>query len=239
MTASPERHVDVGAYLLGVLGDADRAAFERHLRSCPACTAEVRELGGLEPLLAEYAAHTAYAGVPLPAAQPEGAAGDPPLLDRLLDDVSAARRRSRHRRLLAVAAAAVLVVGGPVAAATLASGPRTTVAATSVLEGEQHTATNAATGVVATVGLTPREWGTDVGLRLTGVQGPRSCDLVAVSRSGERQVVMTWLVPDSGYGVAGAPEPLLVHGGAGILRADLDHFEVRTLTGTTLVTVPV
>ncbi|WP_055586921.1 zf-HC2 domain-containing protein [Peterkaempfera griseoplana] len=235
MTSTPEHHVDVGAYLLGLLDDRDREAFERHLRDCPQCTADAEALGGLEPVLAEFAEYADVRGL---AAPPPGPAEQSPLLDRLLDDVSAARSRSRRRRLLAVAAAAVLVVGGPVVAVTVASRPGTTSVATALGE-EQHTATDAGSGVTATVGLSPRAWGTDVGLRLSGVRGPLSCTLVAVSRTGGQQVVLTWLVPDSGYGVTGAAGPLVVHGGAAILRPDLDHFEVRTVNGAALVTIPV
>ncbi|WP_377269222.1 zf-HC2 domain-containing protein [Peterkaempfera sp. SMS 1(5)a] len=235
MTSTPEHHVDVGAYLLGLLDDTERAAFERHLRDCPLCTAEAEALGGLEPVLAEYAEYADIQGLTAP---PPGPAAEHPLLDRLLDDVSAARSRSRRRRLLAVAAAAVLVVGGPVVAVTVASGSHSTVVATT-LGDERHTATDASTGVTATVGLSPRKWGTDVGLRLSGVRGPLSCTLVAVSRTGGQQVVLTWLVPDSGYGVTGGAGPLVVRGGVGILRPDLDHFEVRTTNGSDLVTIPV
>ncbi|WP_308188966.1 zf-HC2 domain-containing protein [Streptacidiphilus sp. ASG 303] len=247
MTQAPDRHADVGAYVLGVLGEPDRTLFEEHLRGCARCAAEASALGGLEPVLAEFAeladvraldgALPAVAPAP-PVREPRpGPAAPPPLLDRPLADVSAARRRTRTRRLLAVAAAAVLVVGGPVVAATVASGPRTTAAAP-VLSGEQHTATDTATGVTATVALSPKRWGTEVGLRLSGVRGPLRCSLVAVSRTGEQQVVLNWQVPGSGYGVPGAPEPLLVRGGAGMYRPELDRLEVRTGEGGRLVTVP-
>jgi anti-sigma-K factor RskA len=42
--AHDERKHDAAAYALGVLDDADRAAFEVHLASCGECTAEVRQL---------------------------------------------------------------------------------------------------------------------------------------------------------------------------------------------------
>ncbi|WP_181018887.1 RskA family anti-sigma factor, partial [Streptomyces fradiae] len=37
-------HAPTGAYALHALPDDERAEFERHLRDCPACAQEVREL---------------------------------------------------------------------------------------------------------------------------------------------------------------------------------------------------
>jgi anti-sigma-K factor RskA len=40
----PDMHLLTGAYALDALDDVERAGFERHLRSCSSCAAEVREL---------------------------------------------------------------------------------------------------------------------------------------------------------------------------------------------------
>ncbi|WP_341483608.1 zf-HC2 domain-containing protein [Streptomyces endophytica] len=50
----PDRHSDVGAYALGVLDAADAERFERHLVGCDRCAAELEELMGLTPVLAEF-----------------------------------------------------------------------------------------------------------------------------------------------------------------------------------------
>jgi anti-sigma factor RsiW len=39
-----EPHVLTGAYAAHALSDVERAAFQRHLETCPACAREVREL---------------------------------------------------------------------------------------------------------------------------------------------------------------------------------------------------
>ncbi|WP_354639252.1 anti-sigma factor [Kitasatospora camelliae] len=214
-------HVDVGAYVLGVLDPADRDRFEAHLAGCPRCAADVAELGSLEPLLAELAE------VGGPAEQPSGQ-----LLDRLVGEVSATRRRSRVRRLALVAVAAVLVVGGPAATWALTD----TAARQPAVAVQQFSATDPATGVSATVGVSPRKWGSEISLALSNVPGPKSCDLVAVSTRGERQTVTTWSVPPTGYGADAA---LRTTGGAGLMPGDIDHFEIRTLDDTQLlVTVP-
>ncbi|MDH6576115.1 zf-HC2 domain-containing protein [Kitasatospora sp. MAP5-34] len=227
-----ELHLDVGAYVLGVLEPADRAEFEEHLAGCADCTAEVGQLGGLEPLLAELA----DAGLPS-GSDGSGVTPRPSdqLLDRLVGEVSATRRRSRTRRLALVAAAAVLIVAGPVATAALTGGavPPPAVA---VAVAQQFSATDPANGSSATVGVTPESWGSRISLSFsTGtLQGPVSCDLVAVSHHGERQTVTTWSVPPAGYST------LRTTGGAGLSPSDIDHFEIRTLdtANRLLVTVP-
>ena len=47
--------------------------------------------------------------------------------------------------------------------------------------------------MAGTVGLLAKAWGTEVTLDLSKVHGPVECELVAVSKSGERRVVMNWL----------------------------------------------
>ncbi|MFE2918402.1 anti-sigma factor family protein [Kitasatospora indigofera] len=235
MTPPREDHVDVGAYVLGVLDAADRGAFEKHLAGCPQCAEQVAELGALEPMLAEFlVAGGADAADP---ADPLPRPGDD-LLTRLVDEVTATRRRGRRRRLVLVAAAAVLVVGGPAVTAAVTADPGSH--APQVVAQQQFSATDATTGAQATVGVEGKKWGSQISLQLSHVQGPLSCDLVAVSRAGERQTVTTWTVPPAGYGTTGSPDALRTSGGAGLQLKDIDHFEVRTLDGNqVLVSVPV
>lgn len=236
MTATRDRlppqdpHLDVGAYVLGVLDEQDRAAFEAHLAGCPQCTAELAELDGLEPLLAEFASYGGEAD-PLPAPGPR-------LLDGLLGEARALRRRRRGRRLVLAAAAAVLVVGGPaVTAAVLDAGSPPAVQA-AALHSATSTSTAAGGTVSATVGVSDQAWGSSVTLTLAGVSGPRDCDLVAVSTGGQRQTVTSWHIGATGYGGPSAVE-LRTAGGAGFHAADISHFEVQDLaTGQVLVSVP-
>ncbi|WP_051967543.1 zf-HC2 domain-containing protein [Kitasatospora mediocidica] len=228
-----DRHLDAGAYVLGVLDDADRQAFEAHLVHCPQCAAEVGELGGLEPLLAEVRRDGDSTADPLPEPGPR-------LLDGLLGEVRAVRRRGRTRRLVLVAAAAVLVLGGPaVTAAVLDAGAHPTVQA-----GVLHSATDPTGTISATVGVTEKGWGSAVTLTLNGVSGPRDCDLVAVSTGGQQQTVTSWHIAPTGYSPQPQPHPqagreLQTTGGAGFHAADINHFEVRDLaTGQVLLVIP-
>ncbi|MFF5895655.1 anti-sigma factor family protein [Streptomyces argenteolus] len=248
-------HDAAAAYALGILDDAEAGAFEAHLAGCPACAAHLDEFAGMEPMLAMLAQAPA-AG---PGARPVPYVPEPPapgVLGELVDEVARKRSQRRRRSRLLIAAAAVLVIGGPVVAvtATGAEDTRGRVEAadphpTSPAEDaffhhmpEKVRASDPVTRVDATVGMEPKAWGTHTVLELKNVKGPQKCSLVAVSRSGEEEVVTSWSVPKWGYGIgdsahAAARDPLYVHGGAAMARGDIDHFEVRTFDGERLVEI--
>lgn len=224
-------HVDAGAYVLGLLEPAEHAAFERHLADCPQCADQVAELATVEPLLAEYAATARAIGTDPagPAPQP-----DPRLLDRLVAEVGTTRRRGRVRRLVLALAATAMVAAGPAVTAAVLTAEQTPAV---VAVAEQFSATDPSTGAHAAVGLNGTTWGTQVSLQLSGVQGPLTCRLVAVSHAGEQQTVTSWSVPAAGYG--GGDGSVRTTGGAALRPGDIDHFEVVVQdSGALLVTVP-
>ncbi|WFB09213.1 zf-HC2 domain-containing protein [Streptomyces sp. LX-29] len=243
----PAQHSDVGAYALGILDDADATRFEEHLVECDRCAAELEELMGLTPALAEFA-QTA------PTPETITATPGPELLDRLLAEVGATRAKRRRGRLYLVAAAAALIVAAPLVTAVAvredsgAGEPRTfAAAARQVYEaGDRLPGTvDPVTKVSAEVSLESQGWrGTYVALKLGNVKGQRECQLIAVGKSGTEEVVSTWAVPEGGYGVPGDgskwnKEPLYTLGGAAMNRDEIDRFEVRTLKGERLATVKV
>ncbi|MEU8683671.1 zf-HC2 domain-containing protein [Streptomyces sp. NPDC048611] len=238
----PDRHSDVGAYVLGVLDAADADRFEAHLVGCDRCAAELEELMAMTPALAEFKQSA-------PTPQTITATPGPRMLDGLLGEVRATRRGRTRRRLFLVAAAVVLIVGGPLAtfalkgdggkapAPPLANAVRAQYAA-----GEKVTSVDPDTKVSAGVSMSAKPWGTQIVMELANVKGPLTCDLVAVGKDGKRQTVTTWAVPEGGYGIPGSPakwnrEPLYAAGGAALNRGDIDHFEVSTLDGKRLATV--
>ncbi|GAA0684314.1 anti-sigma U factor RsuA [Streptomyces malaysiensis subsp. malaysiensis] len=248
--ADDQQHTAVGAYALGVLDPADAARFEDHLIGCERCAAELDELMGLPPLLAEYA--TAADGTALPDPAVVTARPGPELLDRLLDDVSSSRKASGRRRLFLVAAAAVLIVGGPLAGAAITKGSddgdgKTQVVASTSKQvfdqGRKFSAVDPVTKVDASVSLQQKGWGTSVALKLGNLKGPRSCDLVAIGKDGHEETITTWAVPTSGYGVKDgdgsrwSKEPLYAQGGAAMNTDEIERFEVRTLDGQRLAEV--
>ncbi|WP_274559116.1 anti-sigma factor family protein [Streptomyces spiramyceticus] len=239
-------HDAVGAYVLGILDDADATAFEAHLAGCQYCAAQLDDFAGMEPMMAALAE---YPGPPARLTEPT-----PQLLDRLTDEVATKRAQSRRRGFYLVAAAAVLVVGGPAIAVVATSdgdggsnvaGPHPTSPAEDAFFNhmeEKIVATDATTKVSATVGMEKKGWGTHTVLELKNVKGPLKCSLIAVAKDGKEETVTTWAVPKWGYGIPDstnktAKNPLYVHGGAAMNRDEIDHFEVRTFDGKRLVEV--
>ncbi|MFI6938126.1 zf-HC2 domain-containing protein [Streptomyces sp. NPDC050418] len=208
------QHQDVAAYALGVLEPADTLLVEAHLAGCLRCAAELAEFSGVVALLAPLT----------PAAVL--AAPSPVILDRLL---VAVRRRRHTARLRLVAAAVAVLVALPAGAVLLREdGPK-------VLGGR-------AGATSAQLVLDRKEWGTGVALRMDGLDGPRRCALVAVGPGGTEQTVLSWSVPKGGYGFpgrAGHEKPLLAEGGTGLKADEIRRFEVRTLEGRPVVTIPV
>ena len=264
MTTQPD-HTDVGAYALGLLDEAEMTLFEEHLLTCERCGDELDELISLPPLLqplvsvadagaeASPAVTAVHESPSLEAvSEPKAVAAEPeastsvavsePTPDHSVE-AATPRSRRRYRRIFELAAAVALIVAGPIVGIAIGHHETTkpttdSVAAMLMMVGEQHKATDPATGISATVGLEQRSWGTHVAIQLSGIHGPLTCDLVAVSKTGKTQVITNWLVPVPGYGVPGNEQPLVLHGGAAMAKTDIDHFEVRTDDGKTLISVP-
>ncbi|MES9609725.1 hypothetical protein ABWI04_41805, partial [Actinomadura sp. NPDC000929] len=107
-------------------------------------------------------------------------------------------------------------------------------------DGRAMSATDAGTGVTGTVATQRKAWGSRVALRLSKVDGPLACELVAVDRRGRAHTVVGWSVPEKGYGLPGSPQPqLALQGGTALRPQEISRFEVRTIgEGRTLLTVP-
>jgi len=244
-------HTDVGAYSLGLLEERDRREFEDHLADCASCAAELAELSPMKALLRGVEPTGAAGRGPGEALLAPGGTTPPSPPDeaKVIDLVRrrAEQERKRRRWQVAVgAAAAVVLIGGGIGvglalapqsggAAHPGGGPPPAVAVT----GQRHSATDPGTGVAGTVGLVAKGWGTQVTLDLSKVHGPVECQLVAVSRTGERRVVMGWVVPAPGDGVPGHPAHLLIQGGTSIPRSDLARLDVNVVNGRTLLSIPV
>lgn len=102
--------IDAGAYVLGALPPAERAAYERHLANCPSCREEVAQLAGLPGLLARLDPGTAGSIGQSKSAAP------PALLDTMLLRAGAERVRARrhHRWRPAVAVLAAICLAAVV-----------------------------------------------------------------------------------------------------------------------------
>jgi hypothetical protein len=226
------QHTDVAAYSLGLLEQEDRQDFEVHLADCQSCAAELAEfatmadlLSGVEPV-----------GPVGPVESGQEELGDTALGDLIRQRAMARSRRVRLQAVLAAVASLVLLAGG--VAVGLVSAPQQPASvAQLVRQGQQHSATNARTGITATIGLVAKTWGTQITMDLAGVRGPLECQLIAVSRTGERRVVTGWFVARAGFGVPGNLSHLLLIGGTAIPEKELSRVEIEVVNGPTLLSI--
>jgi hypothetical protein len=183
-----------GSYVLGSLSPAERREFEAHLDGCLTCSRAVRDLAGLPGLLGRIGPDV------LAEPAPE------PVPETLLPRLSRAVRRQQQRRTwftagIAAAAAVVVTTGGVLVLdnsgsstpdATAPSSSPTAVAPVS------RPMTNVSTDpMIATVALTPVEWGTKLDLTCTYPRGATAYEggsyaMVVRTRDGQTERVATW-----------------------------------------------
>jgi hypothetical protein len=176
------------AYVLGALPDADRIAFEDHLRTCRSCTQAVEALRPVTMLLAS-ASPTAFEAPGAPDAPA------PELLPALLRALNARRRRRRvGLAVVSGLAAACLVLATALIVglnrprhATATTGHA--VAMTAVLPTPIH----------ATAAVTRVSWGTQISLRCTYGSGSAypagaTYRLVVTDRHGTAHILGDWRV---------------------------------------------
>lgn len=225
-------HDDIAAYILGALDEPDNSAFEEHLLDCSQCQLELVELQDVPDLLDKVKHDAPAMLVPVPG---------PRVLSSLLEEATRSRVQRRRRQWLAAAAAAVLIVVAPVVTILVTSGDPTPAAAgqPSSLRSEapppavEAPTLNGVGGEMdASVTMMTQDWGTQVTIELRGAVGPRKCELVAVSTSGETQTVTNWTVPPGGRN-----EPLRLSGGTSFAPGDIARVEVRDDKGQVLVSV--
>ena len=233
---------DLGAYVLGALGPAERSAMARHVRGCPHCTAELLALAPLPGLLR----HTPLEDVTGDGVTTAGgaAAGDPPVpgrrtrWTRRTPGTQGVRPRGPWRSwVLVPAAAALLCVVGLVLAAVIgligltdqggAHGTSRPPAAITL----SHT--DPSTRVSASADLTPEAWGTAIRLTLAHLPPGVVCRLVVHARNAPSETAGTW---SSGYGDGGGGSSS-VPASTSVSPKDITALDVVTGTGRVLVTV--
>lgn len=212
------------AYILGALSTDDRRAFERHLATCPECSASLAELAGLPGILSKLSSEDAVAVL----APPEDFAVDdhlrdhghaPGLVQRL---AAAAQRRKRRIRLGMLAAAVAVVALFTVGGIAIVSSQAPTPAVVAMAPVNQNV-------ITASLQVTKKGWGTSFSWSCSYHDGiwtgrPVSYDLVVVTKSGRESTVATWSTAgEHASGLAAS---------TAIRTADIRSVEIR-LTGTT------
>ena len=210
----------LGAYVLGALDDRERDRVDDHVAACAQCRRELEALIPVRSYLARVSAKELLA--------PDAPVPPPALKTRLRTAVRAERRRAVRRRATAVAALAAVVLAAVVALRSgeerPAGGRPAAVAAPAVASAD------AGTGVRATVAATPRAWGTELRVRVSGAAPGEQCRLVARARDGHTAVAATWWTTYTGTAE--------LTGAAAIPAVDLVSLDVVTSAGERLVRVP-
>jgi hypothetical protein len=212
------------AYVLGALSVEDRRSYERHLATCPECSAALAELAGLPGILGKLSAEDAVAVLASPSeqsldAQLRDREHTPGLVQKLAASANRRRRRIRIGMLVAVVAVVAVIGAGGI---TLAAdqGPTSATVAMSPLHQKV---------ITASLQITKKGWGTSfawscnyAGDAWEGT--PVSYDLVVVKKSGGETTVATW--------TTAGPRARGLTASSAIATSDIRSVEIR-LTGTT------
>lgn len=212
--------VSLGAFVLGALDPAERAAFEAHLAGCPTCQSELVRLAPLPGLLHQIAPEDFLDDLDETWTTPEGDPIEPPL--------PAAAPSRRHRRYWLVAAAAVLAVligvGGVLGYQAMTREPAQAVQAVT------WSAQDPASGMHADAQLINHQWGTEVRLRLDESPSGKPCKLVVRDRNGGREVAGWW---SSGYDTKD-----IIPGSTSMVISDIARLQIVTDDDKVLVDIP-
>lgn len=211
---------ELGVYLLGAIGPADRDRVGRHLASCTRCRDELAGLAGLPGLLGTVpSSEVAIAWADDPAE---------PLPRLILDPLIRRVTRIRGRRRLAAALAAVFLAGLAVAAALQTS--QQPPAAPAPRWTGPVSGSSAATGVWAEAQYAAQPWGTELQVQITGIPAGTRCQLVVTGRGGQEADAGGWVI-------AAGSQPGWYPGSVALPPASLRQIAV-TSGGKTLVSIP-
>jgi anti-sigma factor RsiW len=215
--------LDLGAYLLGAIEPAQRALVNRHLRSCPACRAELSDLAGLPSLLRRIPADTVGRLLDDDTLEVMPA----PPLSMLLRRIAVIRRR---RRIRAIAAAAIIAAAAASGVLALHATVRPPAAAAAAVWAVTVQGTSPATRAWAAVRYTGQPWGTKLQVAVTGIAPGTRCQLLVIGTGGQK-------IAAGGWDLAASRQPAWYSASVPLQAVSLRSFEIIT-DRKILVTIP-
>lgn len=213
----------LGVYVVGAIDPAERSLVDEHLGSCSACRDELAGLAGLPAMLSRVPADDVARLAGSVVALPEIQEPSPELLNSLLRKVAGRRRTRLWRGSAAVAAAAGIAAGATVVFLNLTAGPAATWSAASAMNPSNH--------VSAVVDFTGKAAGTEMKVRVSGIQPGTSCRFWVLTRNGA-EAAGSWTVVPASY----MPSPWY-HSNASVSPSSVRAFQI-TSAGKVLVTIP-
>ncbi|ASW53231.1 anti-sigma factor [Plantactinospora sp. KBS50] len=219
---------DDGAYVLGALAPAERAAYERHLAGCAECREAVAEIAVLPGLLGRLDP----AGLESIAGPPEPQSRLPGLIAAARADRRRSRRRTRMRYAGAVLAAAGLALVFGLGVTRLAGDAARPAPSASTVPLAAMRPVRGAGPVTAEVAVTSTAWGSRVTMHCrypaTGdYPETRTFRLVAIGADGAREQVSSWL--------AAPGDDVTLTGATRLSGPELTRLELQRQDGTPLL----
>ncbi len=241
MTTAPD-HLDVAAYVLGILDADEVEAFENHLTECRRCALDLRDFAVVPDLIDE-----ADAGGMLRGTAPERPDGKSVRV--MLDAVSARRKRRRWfvAQGVAAAAAGIVAVTAVVTTLVVRSGDdgsnqaartnttrrrrrlrwRTTPPTPMKVQQQDPNS-----GVFTKITASDEPWGTSMDIEVSGMSGPSRGSLVAVGRAGRVAQVTSWYAPEP---VAGDKKTIRLQANVAMRWHEIATFRIVDENGKTLL----
>ncbi|WP_434442535.1 anti-sigma factor family protein [Lentzea sp. E54] len=242
MTTAPD-HLDVAAYVLGILDAEEVEAFENHLTECRRCALDLRDFAVVPDLIDE-----ADAGGMLRGTAPERPDGKSVRV--MLDAVAARRKRRRWFVAQGVAAAAAgivavtavvttLVVGGNDSSNQAAPKNTTSTSQTPVANNRNDASMEVKqqdpnSGVFTKITASDEPSGTAMDIEVSGMTGPGRGSLVAVGRAGRVAQVTSWYAPEP---VAGDSKTIKLQANVAMRWHEIATFRIVDENGKTLLEV--
>ncbi|MCG8922674.1 anti-sigma factor [Lentzea sp. CC55] len=240
MTTAPD-HLDVAAYVLGILDADEVEAFENHLTECRRCALDLRDFAVVPDLIDE-----ADAGGMLRGTAPERPDGKSVRV--MLDAVAARRKRRRWFVAQGVAAAAAgivavtavvttLVVGGGDGSNQAAPKNTTPTSQTPVANNRNEASMKVqqqdpGSGVFTKIAAEDTPSGTAMDIEVSGMTGPGRGSLVAVGRTGRVAQVTSWFAPEP---VAGDSKTIKLQANVAMRWHEIATFRIVDENGKTLL----